>query len=162
MMGSGKSTVGKLIAKKLKMKFFDSDKLIEEDQGKTISEIFQAQGEPAFRVLEKSMIAKLANEKDAVIATGGGAPLAQENWQAFGQKGLVVWLKAKAESLHARLNQGGSKARPILKDSFSVEKISQILNERSPFYNKANFTIETDLLVPEETAEKIISFVGLR
>ncbi len=159
MMGSGKSTVGKLAAAKLKRRFFDSDRMIEKEQGKMIAEIFESQGEPAFRELEKSMIRRLMNETDAVISTGGGAPLSEENWKSF-LNGTVIWLKASPHVLHERLNRGGSSSRPLLKDSFTVEKIAEILKNRTPFYNRAGITIETDQLDPEESVDKIVRLVS--
>ncbi len=154
MMGSGKSTVGKLLAAKLKRKFFDCDKMIEKEQGKTVSEIFETLGVSAFRALEKDVIAKLMNESDAVIATGGGAVLTQENWNAF-QGGTVVWLKSSPEALHARMLRGGARTRPLLQKEFTVNKITKILNERMAFYKKADITIESNTLEAEEVAEKI-------
>jgi shikimate kinase len=153
MMGSGKTTVGRLLARKLKRKFYDSDKTIEEDSQRSVPDIFQTQGEDAFRALERQAILKLMSEDNAVIATGGGAALSEDNWKAFGQA-LVVWLKARPETLEARLKRGGSALRPLLKD-FSLDRLSALNKERSPFYNRASLAVDTDQLEPEETADKI-------
>ena len=161
MMGSGKSTVGRLLAGRLKLRFFDSDKMIEKERGKTVSEIFEAEGEGAFRSLEKTVIRRLMDEDHAVVATGGGAPLSDENWKAFGDS-AVVWLKCGAQSLFKRMERGGGSTRPLLKDAFSMEKISGILKDREKFYRKAGFTVETDELEPEETAEKIVRLLSVK
>src|SRR3989344_6740016 len=104
MMGSVKSTVGRLLAGKLKWRFFDSDKMIEDEQGKAVSEIFEAQGEDAFRSLENEMVQRLMTENEAVIATGGGAPILEENWKAFGDS-AVVWLKCGPGTIFKRLER---------------------------------------------------------
>ena len=158
-MGSGKSTVGRLIARKLEWKFYDSDACIEAEEKMTVSEIFGQKGEAAFRALEKKAIAKLAQETDCVIAAGGGVPLSEDNWKAFEKNSTVLWLKVRPETLLARLERGGAKTRPILKDSLSVEKISALLKEREPFYRKATLTIETDDLEVEEAAEKAVRLI---
>ena len=159
MMGSGKSTVGRMLAGRLKWRFFDSDKMIENEQGKAVSEIFAARGEGAFRSLEKEMIGRLMHEDEAVIATGGGAPLSEENWKAFGDS-AVVWLKSAPGTIFKRLERGAGLTRPLLKDAFSAERISGILKDRERFYRKAGFTVETDGLEPEETAEKIMRLLS--
>ena len=156
MMGSGKSTVGKIMAGKLKWKFLDSDRLIEQEEKRSIPEIFQGDGEASFREKEKKMIVRLAREDRCVIAAGGGAPVSPEFWDAVSKSSSVIWLKAKPETLFTRLKDGGAKSRPLLADSLSVEKISRILKAREPFYQKANWTIETDGLKPEEAADKIL------
>ncbi|OGR87320.1 MAG: hypothetical protein A3A86_04165, partial [Elusimicrobia bacterium RIFCSPLOWO2_01_FULL_60_11] len=133
--------------------------MIEDEQGKAVSEIFEAQGEDAFRSLENEMVQRLMNENEAVIATGGGAPILEENWKAFGDS-AVVWLKCGPGTIFKRLERGGGRTRPLLKNAFSAEKISGILKDREKFYGKAGFTVETDGLEPEETAEKILRLVS--
>lgn len=160
MMGSGKSAVGRLLAGKLMWKFYDSDSIIESEQKMTVPEIFSQKGESAFREIEKDTIARLSRQDNCVIATGGGAPAREENWKFFGPNSAVVWLKGSPQALFRRLERGGGKTRPLLKDSFSLEKISEILKGREKFYQKAGFTVETDGLEPEETADKIMRLVS--
>ena len=156
MMGSGKSTVGRLAAKKLQWEFYDSDRRIEEEEKMTISDIFEKKGEPAFRKIEERVVGNLIRENECVIAVGGGAPLSEENWRAFGINSTVLWLKVKPEILYKRLEHGGLKIRPLLKDSLSVERLSQILKDREPFYSRASLAIDTSGLEPEEAAEKVL------
>ncbi|OGR84756.1 MAG: hypothetical protein A2901_05635 [Elusimicrobia bacterium RIFCSPLOWO2_01_FULL_54_10] len=160
MMGSGKSTVGRLIAAKLKWKFYDSDKVIEDEQKMTVAEIFAAKGEAAFRELETRVLSRLAREADCVIATGGGAPTVETNWKFFGEKSAVVWLKSSPETLLRRLERGGAQSRPLLKDALSKEKILEILKNRERFYQRAGFVVESDGLEPQETADKIFRLVA--
>ena len=161
MMGSGKSTAGRILAEKLKWKFYDLDSIIESEQKMTVTEIFNQKGEAAFRELEKQALAKLTGQTNCVIATGGGAPTQDENWKSFGEKSAVVWLKSSPQVLFQRLEHGGNKTRPLIKDVFSLEKIFKILNEREMFYQRAQFAVETDGLNPEETVEKIMRLLPL-
>ncbi len=162
MMGSGKSTVGKIAAGKLKWAFYDTDQAVEKEAKMSVADIFQKQGEAAFRAKEKGVIARLIQQNNSVIAAGGGAPLFEENWKAFSKNSTVIWLKAKPETLFARLSRGGARVRPLLEDGLSVEKIAEMLKEREPFYKKATVTIEVDHLKPEQAAENIVSLTAVR
>lgn len=157
MMGSGKSTIGRQISKSLGWPFYDSDQVIEEKEKMTVEAIFREKGEPAFRAAEKAVIASLAAQDDCVLATGGGAPCHEDNWKAFGANSFVVWLKVKPETLYERLVRPTAKVRPLLKDAgLTPEKVAALLTEREKHYGRAHWTLETEGLTPQQSAEKIV------
>lgn len=157
MMGSGKSTVGKLVAKKLNWEFYDSDQSIERQEQMSIERLFKKKGEKSFRALEKKMIRNLSLKDHSVIATGGGAPCFQENWDSFSKNGFVIYLKAEPLSLYKRLQKSSSRNRPLLKgDRLSKENISKLLAERKSYYQKAEMVLENDALSPGQTAARIV------
>lgn len=153
-MGSGKSTVGRHLAKKLNRPLYDSDALIEEREKMTVDLIFEKKGEAAFREIEKKVIAELSQKKEAVISTGGGVPCFEENWNHF-EESFVVWLKSSPQKIFERLKKGTSAVRPLLKNNLTVEKITQILSEREKFYQRASLVVDIDGLTPEQSTEKI-------
>lgn len=153
-MGTGKSTVGKIVSKKLKMKFKDIDELIEKATAMKISEIFKKFGEQRFRDMETEMV-KLVTKKDAqVISTGGGAILREENFHRLKENGVVFCLTASEKTIFERLKN--NKERPLLQVENPQEKIKELMEQRTPFYEKADFIIHTDSLSVEEVADKII------
>jgi shikimate kinase len=133
-MGAGKSSVGKQLAKALARDFYDSDKEIEKRTGVSISWIFEREGEEGFRQREHNMIAELAELKDAVIATGGGAILSEENRKIFRAKGHVVYLSASVEQLYRRTSR--DKTRPLLQTENPKQRIREILKLREPLYKE--------------------------
>ena len=140
-MGTGKSTVGKLLAKKLKRRWVDVDHEIEEAEGRKISEIFEKEGEAHFRRLEKEMIQKVASEYGLVIMTGGGAVVDPANRAALKKNGLVVTLSATPETIFQRVRK--SRHRPLLKGDLLTE-IKRLLAERESFYRESDRTFSTD------------------
>lgn len=159
MMGSGKSSVGKKAAQKLKWDFFDVDQLIEKEQKKTVAQIFEGQSEEAFRKLETEMIERVSHFDRCIISTGGGAPCREENWKAFSSdSSRIIWLKAKPESLLDRLKKSKPGTRPLLKDSLSLDRIQALVAQREPFYSKAHHTLDTDGLSVPQIVEKIVQF----
>jgi len=151
-MGSGKSTVGSLVADALGCPFIDLDAVIEKAAGRPIADIFSADGEPAFRALEekalKSTLAKYANAT-AVIALGGGTVTIPSAVKLLQEKTLCIWLQAPLEALEARV---AGTARPLADAAFATR-----LNQREPLYAAAaEVTIDTAGLTPEEVADEII------
>lgn len=147
-MGSGKSTLGKWIAKHLNYSFIDMDELIEQEQNQTISEIFAKQGEEAFRLIEKETISKLSTYHNAVIATGGGAPCFYDNAAQLNKLGLTIYLKLTPIVLVERL-RGATHWRPLVAEKNEKELldfITQKLIEREPFYNKAKVIADANHL----------------
>ncbi|SNZ08430.1 shikimate kinase [Persephonella hydrogeniphila] len=151
-MGSGKSTVGKILAEKLKMRFTDIDQLIEKEEGKAIPQIFKEKGEKYFRELEKKMLEKIQEEKNLVVSTGGGLGADRENMEKMKKNGLVVWLDVSFEEILKRCE--GDQNRPLLNQP--VEKIKKLYDKRIPIYKLAHIHIKTDNKKPEEIAEEII------
>jgi shikimate kinase len=157
-MGTGKSAVGKILAGRLGWTFLDTDEMIEKQTGTTISQIFAKAGEPSFRDMETKTIRLVSVMDKTVIATGGGAPLRQENVRELEKKGLTVCLQARPETIMERLKDEVDK-RPLLKGGDPFLKVQKILDDRREAYSRAKHSIPTDGLTPEQVAEKILSLL---
>jgi shikimate kinase len=143
MMGAGKSALGRLVAERTGERFADTDQVVEEEAGQSISEIWAGEGESGFRRREQAAIASLASEGTAVIATGGGAVLDPGNVDLMRSSGTVVWLDARPTTLAGRL--GGGEGRPLLSDAEPLPAIIDLLNQRRPFYlAAAHLRVNTD------------------
>ncbi|KAG0581357.1 hypothetical protein M758_4G249300 [Ceratodon purpureus] len=137
MMASGKSIVGREVAKALNYKFFDSDNVIESyEGGKPCREIFVLLGETKFRNLETKALQMLSEEKCLVVATGGGAVCKVDNWKYL--NGVTVWLDVPVEDLVRRLNKTGTETRPLLSGKCAKSELSRLMRERRPHYAKAH------------------------
>ncbi len=152
-MGTGKTAVGKELSRLLNMRLVDVDSEIEESTKMKITDIFENFGEPYFRDIETGMIRKLANSRNTVISTGGGAVLREENMEALGTTGIVFCLYADPETIVARTS--GSNDRPLLAVEDPLAKIKELLKARMPFYEKAGIMIDTNGKTPLEVAEEI-------
>lgn len=142
MPGSGKTTVGRQLARRLGLPFFDSDHAIEERLGCSIREYFAREGEAAFRELEQKVLAELAQGPHAVIATGGGAVLREANRECLRAAGPVVYLRSSPEELHRRLRH--DTTRPLLQVADPLAKLRELYDQRDPLYRQAaHFHIET-------------------
>lgn len=143
-MGSGKTSVGEALAKGLSYKFYDTDRMLEEKAGYTISRIFEKYGEEYFRNMETELLYDMQKNLDyTVLSTGGGMPLRQENSRLLRQLGYVIYLKASKEATLKRLK--GDKTRPLLKGDNVADKVDKLLAQRAPLYEKtAHRTIATD------------------
>ncbi len=147
-MGSGKTTVGKALSKQTGMMFYDLDWYIESRMRKTVSQIFAERGEDAFRRLEHSMLHEVAEFEDVIISCGGGTPCFFDNMDYLNAQGDVVYLKSSPETLYKHLLMAKVE-RPLLKDKTPEELIDYItrhLKEREPFYSKARYTLDVNLL----------------
>jgi len=154
-MGTGKSTVSQLLAEKLGCAAIDTDTEVERREGKLIKEIFAEHGEPAFRERETAALAAvLALPDPHVIATGGGAVLAEKNRLMMCDRGFVVALKADAASIIARVAQ--DPARPLLQGD-SEKRVPMLLEERKHAYDFAHLVIDTTPLSAEEVVEQIVT-----
>lgn len=153
-MGAGKTTVGRVLAGRLGYRYCDSDKVIETKAGKTIPDIFSGLGEDRFRELESETLESLAGKIKQVIATGGGAVMRDRNWDAMKKGGVTVYLKAPAEVIWNRIKH--SKTRPLLNVDNPLDAAKELLEERIPFYEKADITVDTESLSVEEIASEII------
>lgn len=154
LMGAGKTSIGRMLAEATGLKFLDSDKVIEEEAGCSIPEIFDRDGEPAFRKLEKEIIARILREGPSVIATGGGALMNPETAENIKKRSISIWLKADVSLLAKRV--GKSRDRPLLKGEPIEEKLEELSQIRDPAYGKADIIIDSLDVTPEETLKSVI------
>lgn len=161
MMGSGKTTVGRLLAERTGRDFLDMDALIEQRAGKRIVEIFSDEGEDAFRDLETAVLAESASATHAVIATGGGVVIRPENRRMLQSLGLVVWLDAPPDVLLNRI--GDDESRPMLHGTNPQKRLERLLSERRGFYADASHIhLDTTELTPDEIAIRVSQELGRR
>ena len=161
--GTGKSTVGKVVAEQLKIQHFDSDDEIIRRAKHSIKEIFKSIGELGFRDLESEIVAKLMTQSNAVISWGGGAILREKNRMLIRKSDHVFWLTADPVILNQRINAdaGSASNRPALSNLAGLEEIKSILNQRIPLYeNCASVQIATDSKSVDSIAKEIVSFVN--
>ena len=156
-MGVGKTAVGQALAEKLSRKFVEMDALIEQKAGKPIPEIFQQDGEIAFRELEIEVAKEVSQGKNQVIACGGGVVLNQINIDRLKKGAALVYLTASPEAILKRVSSGGEE-RPLLKTSDKATVIREMLSFRKPFYERASdITIDTSKLDIDAVVEQIIT-----
>lgn len=152
-MGTGKTSVGRLLAEELGLRFVDTDALVEERAGMSIRRIWETGGEEAFRRLERSVIQEVAAGADQVIASGGGAVLDAENRQHLFQSSWVVCLTASPEEILRRVRK--SQNRPLLQERNPAERIRSLLAQREPVYAMADLVVETTGRSPKEVAAEV-------
>jgi len=158
-MGAGKSTIGRLLAAELNLRFRDSDRVIEERTGADIPWIFDKEGEDGFRERETAVLSELANETNAVIATGGGIVLREQNRALMKASGYVCYLTASIDQLVERTSR--DKKRPLLQVENPRQKIIDLLSLRDPLYQEAaDFVVNTDRRSPKAVAQEIASLVS--
>jgi len=161
--GSGKSTVGRLLAQALRWDFVDTDSLVEVAAGRSIAEIFAFSGEPAFRKLETEALKQALARQRCVISVGGGAVASRENRARLENAGLCVCLMASAEELQRRLDAdpAGQSRRPPLTQTPGLEEMRQVLAQRRPFYEAlAQQMVDTDGRTPQDVAAEILARLG--
>jgi shikimate kinase len=145
MMGTGKTTVGEVLARRLNYCFFDTDGLIEKIVGKTIPAIFAEVGEAGFREMESQVLAEISAYTKSVIATGGGIVARQTNW-SYLHHGCIVWLDAPLDLIRERINT--DENRPLRAN------LAELMEQRKPLYAQADIQIA---LAPEDTPESIVA-----
>ena len=172
LMGAGKSTIGRNLAKRLNKEFYDSDKVIEERTGVDIARIFEIEGEEGFRDREAQIIEELCQLEDIVLATGGGGVLREQNRTNMKKYGQVIYLCTSAELLYSRIRF--DKSRPLMQTANPLETLRNLLKQREPLYKevsdlvvmtgkqKANFLVKRieDALIKQQrikTKEETLS-----
>jgi shikimate kinase len=156
-MGTGKTTVGRILASRLNRQFIDVDNKIETNCGMPVNEIFKMKGEAFFREQEELAIKDFLPQGNAVVATGGGAVVSAINVANLKKHGFLVCLTANADSIVGRI--GTDATRPLLCAPNKEEVVAKLLAERTCYYQTADFAVDTSGLTPEETAEEIIGFL---
>ncbi len=159
-MGSGKTAVGKQLARMLDAPFYDSDAEIEKRTGVDIPYIFEKEGEAGFRQREHETIEVLTRLEPVVLATGGGAVLLPENRRCLAERGCVVYLETSVEHQAQRVRHG--RGRPLLTNADPAVKLAQLMEERAPLYLEiADLTVATDGRKVQTVAEEIIQGLSL-
>jgi shikimate kinase len=156
-MGAGKSTVGRLLAEKLKMGFIETDSLVEQKAGKSVEAIFKSDGEAAFRHIEAQAVADAAHSKNTVISCGGGAVLDPANVQRLKETSVLVYLKVEPDIVLKRVS-GSRGVRPLLEGEDPSRKISDLLESRRKIYeDAADIEIDTSKWTVEEVAGRVMA-----
>ena len=157
-MGTGKTTLGRLLAKRVGYEFIDTDTLIEEQAGQTIAELFQTQGEAAFRKLESELVIELAEKEGLVIATGGGLVLNPENVTLLKKTGQIICLTASPEEILARVSRRQA-TRPLLQEKYPQAKIIELLQQRDAVYQQFP-QLSTSKQTHEQLIKKLLILNG--
>ena len=158
LMGSGKTTLGKILSKKIDKQFYDSDQVIEETLGVDVPIIFEYEGEAGFREREKDILKELVGIQNIVLATGGGIILSKSNRDLLAKNGIVIYLKSNQKDLILRMKN--DKTRPLLKNGNIEEIIKKLCKEREPLYEEiADFEIMTKNKRIHEIVNEIISVI---
>ena len=153
-MAVGKSAVGRALAKRLKLRFVDLDRVIEKSEQMKVKDIFSHKGEAYFRRLEKQKLAQVLEQENQIIATGGGVVMDEDNVRLLREKSLLICLTASAEVLLTRAGTGAK--RPLLKGGDRRERIEELLKQRDKNYAQAHAAIDTSDLTIGEIVEKIV------
>ena len=156
-MGTGKSTVGRVIAQKLGFHFIDTDDMIEQTSKAKISDIFAEHGEDYFRDLESQAVKSVALMKNQVVATGGGVVLRSSNIDLLRTGGPIFCLNATPKAIWDRVRS--SRSRPLLRGPEPLKKIETLLDKRAPYYALADHQIETTGVSVDRVADEIISYI---
>ncbi len=153
-MGAGKTSVGRLVAEHLRFDYLDTDELIVSRTGRAIADIFKTDGEPAFRALERQVVAELTSRTRTLISTGGGLPVNPDNLASLKTHALVVCLWASPEKIWERVKN--QSHRPLLHDPDPQKKIRDLLAAREPFYKQADVLVNTDIRSVREVAQHVV------
>ncbi len=159
MMGAGKSSVGRCLQRRTGLARFDTDEIVSSNFGLSIPEIFSKHGEERFREAETRALRELAPDRQAIIVTGGGIVLRDENVDLLERLGTVVWLEAEEEKILERVSRKGN--RPLLQTEDPRKALSEILGARAPLYAKiADIRVDTSLLTHDEVADAILKRIA--
>jgi shikimate kinase len=164
-MGSGKSTIGKILSELLGMRFVDTDDRIEERSGMSVKQIFAGIGEETFRRMEAEQIrSELDNPAPGVISLGGGALMNRTNLESIGEKALLIYIFSRPEKIYERIRH--STRRPLFRgddehptEEQSLQRIRMLMEKRSPGYEKADIKIDRDTMDAEEVARQLFGMI---
>jgi shikimate kinase len=160
LMGAGKTTIGRQLAKSLSVPFYDSDKAIEESTGVDIPTIFEFEGEEGFRDREQKMIQQLTQLEGIVLATGGGTVLREENRRLLKEKGFIVYLQCSVERILERTRR--DTQRPLLKTDNPRERIESLFRQREPLYlSCADLIVDTGVMQSKTVVNQILAKYSL-
>ena len=164
-MGTGKTVTGQLLASRLKMPFFDTDREVSAATGLGPSEIFRRYGEKRFRLEERLAVARVAQHEGCVIATGGGVVLDADNMANLRRKGVIILLEASPEVIARRVSRVDD--RPLLSGSQKqqgrlIERIEALMGQRAPYYEDHDFRVDTSETSPDQVVAAILSFLEQR
>ncbi|MEI8350256.1 MAG: shikimate kinase [Candidatus Omnitrophota bacterium] len=157
-MGTGKTTVGKLLANKLHKKFVELDELIEKKEHKKIADIFSESGEKRFRQIESELLKNLSLKTALVVSCGGGLICNDDNARILKNTGIVFNLSASSETIYNRTKN--FTHRPLLNVKDPLAHIKTLLRKRKPYYARAHYTIDTEQKTPEEVANAIVAILS--
>lgn len=153
-MGTGKTSVGRLVADQLHYEYVDTDEVIQTNTGRSVTDIFAKDGEPAFRALEEKVVADLATRHKTVISTGGGLPVNPKNLASLKTHALVICLWSSPEKIWERVRH--QSHRPLLHNDNPQAKIRELLAAREPFYKQADVLLNTELRSVREVAQQVV------
>ncbi|HZF01823.1 MAG TPA: shikimate kinase [Methylomirabilota bacterium] len=153
-MGTGKTSVGRLVAEQLHFDYLDTDEMIQTQTGKTVADIFKTDGEKIFRGLEEKVVKDLVNRTKTVVSAGGGLPINPKNLAGLKTHALVVCLWASPEKIWERVKN--QSHRPLLHDENPQAKIRELLAAREPFYKQADVLLNTELRSLREVAQQVV------
>jgi len=153
-MGTGKSTVAIALADKMNKKCIDMDILIEKKEGKSITDIFNDEGESYFRKVEREVLKEVIKQNDLVVATGGGTLLNDENYQLARENSAIILLKANPEIIFNRLKEDGE--RPLLSEKNKLDRIKSLMEERKDQYSRFGYSVDTSNLPVAQVVDEII------
>jgi len=157
MMGTGKSTIGREVAKKIKIKFVDLDKIIEKNEGQSIVELFKKKGEKYFRDIEEKTFFSLDSSEKIILSTGGGTFLNKKIREDILKSYISIWLNASIETLVERVSYNINK-RPLINVDNVTDSIKTLKKLRDPIYKEANFEINCSQFARDVIIKKVISF----
>lgn len=157
LSGTGKSTVGPLVAQALGMPFVDTDREVEREAGMEVHALFAAVGEPRFRKLESEAVRRAFGRPPSVVSLGGGAVLDPESRRLIWERSVVVWLRAEPEEIARRLSgDPGTEHRPLLQGDIAA-RLASLLTEREPIYAQAHIEVDTGTLDAQVAAQQVIA-----
>lgn len=159
-MGTGKSAVGRRVARRLGRRLVDMDSVIEQREGRPIPEIFRGAGEAHFRALERALVRELAEARGLVVSTGGGVVVNPDNVADFARTGVVVCLAATPEAILARV--GHDTNRPLLQAPDRMARIAELLEKRRPLYEAIPDRVDTTGLSADEAADRVLDIFARR